>query len=92
MFRLYRKRCNTPYGITANLVGTQHIPISYKIISLHHDMSSIGSELRYHSRKEGDVSSSLQAIDCAWEVAGDDNSLVNQQVLYFSGFFPKKTK
>ena len=26
------------------------------------------------------------------EVAGDDNSLVNQQVLYFSGFFPKKTK
>ena len=37
-------------------------------------------------------SSSLQAIDCAWEVVGDDNSLVNQQVLYFSGFFPKKTK
>ena len=28
-------------------------------------------------------SSSLQAIDCAWEVVGDDNSLVNQQVLYF---------
>ena len=46
-------------------------------------MSSIRSELRYHSRKEGDVSSSLQAIDCAWEVVGDDNSLVNQQVLYF---------
>ena len=37
-------------------------------------------------------SSSLQAIDCAWEVVGDDKSLVNQQVLYFFGFFPKKTK
>ena len=34
---------------------TQHIPISYNIISLHHDMSSICSELRYRTRKEADV-------------------------------------
>ena len=35
-------------------------------------------------------SSSLQAIDCAWEVVGDDKSLVNQQVLYFLGSFQRR--